>query len=56
MSKQNSPRWDAAFCGGTSGAILFSFVPKKDARFIWVKAFLKQNDKYMEGQGSASIT
>ena len=26
-SKQNSPRWDAAFCGVTSGAILFAYVP-----------------------------
>ena len=28
-SKQNSPRWDAAFCGVTSGAILFAYVPLK---------------------------
>ena len=27
LSKQNSPRWDAAFCGVTSGAILFAYVP-----------------------------
>ena len=26
LSKQNSPRWDAAFCGITSGAILFAYV------------------------------
>ena len=26
LSKQNSPRWDAAFCGVTSGAILFAYV------------------------------
>ena len=26
-SKQNSPRWDAAFCGVTSGTILFAVVP-----------------------------
>ena len=25
-SKQKGPRWDAAFCGVTSGAILFAFV------------------------------
>ena len=25
LSKQNSPRWDAAFCGVISGAILFAF-------------------------------
>ena len=37
VSKQNSPRWDAAFCGVTSGAILFAYVPLKDARLIWVK-------------------
>ena len=27
LRKQNSPRWDAAFCGVTSGAILFAYVP-----------------------------
>ena len=27
VSKQNSPRWDAAFCSVTSGAILFAYVP-----------------------------
>ena len=27
LSKQNSPRWDAAFCGVTSGAMLFAYVP-----------------------------
>ena len=27
LIKQNSPRWDAAFCGITSGAILFANVP-----------------------------
>ena len=26
-SKQNSPRWDAVFCGVASGAILFANVP-----------------------------
>ena len=26
LSKQNSPKWDAAFCGVASGAILFAFV------------------------------
>ena len=26
LSKQNSPRWDAAFCGVTSGAMLFVYV------------------------------
>ena len=29
MSKQNSPRCDAAICGVTSGAILFANVPLK---------------------------
>ena len=28
-SKENSPRWDAAFCGVTSGGILFAYVPLK---------------------------
>ena len=27
VSKQNSPRWDATFCGVTSGAIQFAYVP-----------------------------
>ena len=27
LSKQNSPRWDAEFCGVTSGAILFAHAP-----------------------------
>ena len=27
VCKENSPRWDAAFCGVTSGAILFTYVP-----------------------------
>ena len=26
-SKQNSPRWDAAFCGVTFGVILYAYVP-----------------------------
>ena len=29
VSKQNSPRWDALFCGVTSGAILFACVSLK---------------------------
>ena len=29
LSKQKSPRWDAAFCGVTSGAIRFAYVPQK---------------------------
>ena len=33
VRKQNSPSRDAAFCGVTSGAILFACV----ARLIWVK-------------------
>ena len=36
VSKQNSPRWDAALCGVTSGDILFAYANKKDARLIWV--------------------
>ena len=27
--KLDSPRWDAAFCGVTSGAILFAYVLKE---------------------------
>ena len=29
LSKQYSPRWAAAFCGVTSGALLFAHVPQK---------------------------
>ena len=29
LSKQNSPRWDAVFCGVTSGAILLAYVLQK---------------------------
>ena len=29
VSKQNSLRWDAGFCGVTSGAILFAYVTLK---------------------------
>ena len=29
LSKQNSPIWDAAFCGVTSGAMLFCLCPIK---------------------------
>ena len=29
VSKQNMPRWDAAFCGVTSGATLFAYVTQK---------------------------
>ena len=29
VSKEKSPRWDAAFCGVASGAILFAYVPLK---------------------------
>ena len=30
LCKQNSPKWDAAFCGVTSGAMLFAYVPQKE--------------------------
>ena len=30
LSKQNSPRLDAAFCGVASGAMLFAYVPQID--------------------------
>ena len=29
LYKQNSPRWDAAFCGVTSGSMLYAYVPQK---------------------------
>ena len=37
VCKQISPRWDAAFCGVTSGAILFAFVPSKGRQAFWVE-------------------
>ena len=30
LCKQNSPRWDAAFCGVPSVAMLFAYVSQKD--------------------------
>ena len=30
LCKQNSPTWDAVFCGVTSGAMLFAYVPLKE--------------------------
>ena len=32
LSKQNSPRWEAAFYGVTSGAMLFVYVPQKGCK------------------------
>ena len=37
FSKQNSPIWDAALGGVTSGAILFACVPKKGRHAYRVK-------------------
>ena len=37
LSKQNSPRWDAAFCGDSSGAILLPMSHRKDVRLKRVK-------------------
>ena len=42
VSKQNSPRWDAAFYDVTSG----SMSNKKHARRIWVKYF-NENPAYV---------
>ena len=37
VSKQNSPRWDAAFCGVTpEGLFCLPMSHNKDARLIWV--------------------
>ena len=41
VSKQNSPRWDAAFCGVKNaashlGLFCLPMSHKKDARLIWV--------------------
>ena len=36
VNKQNSPRWDAAFCGVTAGLFYLPMPHKKDARLIWV--------------------
>ena len=39
LIKQNSPRWDAASCGVTSGAILFAYVPQMDTRLIVIHVY-----------------
>ena len=40
VSKQNSPRWDAVFCGITSGAILFPYIShKKDVLNVFFFIF-----------------
>ena len=40
-SKQNSLRWDATFCGVTSGAIMFDYVPLKGRQpYIWVNIWV----------------
>ena len=36
VSKQNSPRWDAAFCGINLKLFCLPMSHKKDARLIWV--------------------
>ena len=50
LSKQDSPRWDAANCGVTSGAIYCLPVShKKDVRLIRVKFALAYRYKYKIG-------
>ena len=39
LSKQNSHRWDAAFCGVTSGAILFAYVSMSSIALINLNTF-----------------
>ena len=34
LSKQNTPRWDAAFCGAPSGLFCLPMSHKKDVRLI----------------------
>ena len=36
LCKQNSLRWDAAFCGVISGAILFAYVPQKGGSYVLI--------------------
>ena len=57
-SKQNSPRWDATFCGVTSGVILFAYVHKKGARLIWAKSLNQTifKDKKMKIQATSKST
>ena len=45
--KQNSPRWDAAFCGVTYGAILFAYVPLKRTPVLY-------GLKWLTGHGIAT--
>ena len=48
--KQNSPRWDAAFCGVTSGAVLFAYVPLKGRQAYMGKSInhisIRTSNKY----------
>ena len=56
LSKQNSPRWDAAFCGVTSGAILFAYVnsivpdvmPQNAASHLGLFCLLRENSSKNE--------
>ena len=38
VGKYNSPKWDVAFCGVTSGLFYLPMSHKKNARLLWVKA------------------
>ena len=45
VSIQNSPRWDAAFCGVTSGAIMFAHVPYKRTTGIHLNKVIRERFK-----------
>ena len=46
VSKQNSPRWDAMFCGVTSGIFCLPMSRKKDAMPIWVNQTTARQNLY----------
>ena len=47
LSKQNSLRWDAAFCGVASGAILFAYVQQIGHNpYISLDLFMLDNNDF----------
>ena len=47
LSKQNSLRWDAAFCSVTSGAILFAYVQQIGHNaYISLDLFMLDNNDF----------
>ena len=47
LNKQGSPRSGAAFCGVTSGAYLFAYVPKRTTCSYELIGICDKNDGYI---------